>query len=322
MALMKEQSDEMIAEKTDTSTRGAVLSYHISGSVAKKRLVPLLQRRLEPHQLQEIDIATTPGSTFESPATSHARPCLVWENTLMKSTRALREAAVVHSHLAQCASILEDKWALALLQDEAQRAAFSKVDTTREVSNESNVLGLLPTHCLRGKVAVAEWCVQRWGSSSDDDDDDLWVLKDAEANGAGGVWVLSRHRWRALCGIAVNGSASSDLRPPLHEGHRYIAQRYLGCRGSLRKADDHGDNTACGRGLALWYGRKCHIRCYAVVTGDLAVWLQRRAFLHVANKPFVHGTDSHADDEVSGWLVMQSNLRLVEDCVDTLACEL
>jgi hypothetical protein len=297
---------------SDMSTGSAVLSYHISGSVAKKRLVPLLQRRLRPHQLQEIDAATTSVAVAESPAKLAAPPSLVWENTLMKSTRALREAAVVHSHLAHCASILEDKWALALVQDEAQRGASSKSNSANEDSCEIKSLGLLPTHCLRGKAAVVDWCVQRWGSCNDDHDhdydDDLWVLKDAEANGAGGVWVLSQHRWRKLCGVAAEGLANADLKSPLREGHRYIAQRYLGCRGSRRMANDQGDNAGCGRGLALWYGRKCHIRCYAVVTGDLAVWLQRRAFLHVANKPFVHGTDSHADDEVcvSACVEMQS----------------
>jgi hypothetical protein len=34
------------------------------------------------------------------------------------------------------------------------------------------------------------------------------------------------------------------------------------------------------------------------LTGDLGVYLQRRAFLHVANKPFETGLDSEGDDEV------------------------
>ena len=51
-------------------------------------------------------------------------------------------------------------------------------------------------------------------------------------------------------------------------------------------------------GLALWHGRKFHVRCYAVLTGDLGVFVQRRAFLHVANKPFRADGASHADDQV------------------------
>ena len=41
-----------------------------------------------------------------------------------------------------------------------------------------------------------------------------------------------------------------------------------------------------------------HIRAYALLRGDLAVFLQRRAFLHVANKPFRTASSAHADDEV------------------------
>jgi hypothetical protein len=241
----------------------------------------------------------------------------VWENTPAKSTRALREAAAVHSHVAHCAAVLEDKWALALVQDLAQRDANSP-GRSREAGSggdggKSDGLGLLPTHCLRGKGAVAAWCARRWGSSDDggDDDEDWWVLKDAEANGAGGVWVLSQHRWRALCGVASAEVTPVYPRSPLHEGHRYVAQRYVGCSGGggSSRGDGSGggggtgrrsvgDDASCGRGLALWRGRKCHVRCCAVVTGDLGVWVQRRAFLHVANKPFDKGSDRHTDDEV------------------------
>lgn len=303
---------------TDTDTSGAVLTYHISGSVAKKRLVPLLQRRLAPHQLQEIDVAAAVAAGAaggSSAALAAARPGFVWENTPAKSTRALREAAAVHSHVAHCAAVLEDKWALALVQDQAQRDACPS--PSRDEGDEGGSggerggLGLLPTHCLRGKGAVAAWCAQRWGASDVHNSEsnvstsesngstsnggggeDWWVLKDAEANGAGGVWVLSRHRWRALCG--VDAATFATPRSPLHQGHRYVAQRYVGGSSS------GGDKGGCGCGLALWFGRKCHVRCYAVVTGDLGVWVHRRAFLHVANKPFAKGVDSEADDQVGG----------------------
>ena len=68
-----------------------------------------------------------------------------------------------------------------------------------------------------------------------------------------------------------------------------MAQRYVGFGG---------------RGLTLWRGRKLHVRTYAVVTGDLGVYMQRRAFLHVANKPFVASGSGggsgggHGDEQV------------------------
>ena len=36
-----------------------------------------------------------------------------------------------------------------------------------------------------------------------------------------------------------------------------------------------------------------------VVTGDLAVYLNRKAFLHVANRPFHRRSGAHGDDQVA-----------------------
>jgi len=283
-----------------------IIHCHITGSVAKKRIMPLLQKRAGVENIVEVDV---PSLLRELSAPSRPNPSLTrvdfcWENTPAKATRLLRAECGVFSHVAN-AHIFEDKWALALLQD--------------TVPPESDC-PLLATHCLRGRSAVVKWCARRWGGVGGDTGDDLWVLKDAESNGAGGIWVLSRHRWRDLCGVTnalspthtvrsnplslaiaatAAASATSPGLPssPLHEGHRYVAQQYVASPRAppfarAKAVEDRGS------GLRLWRGRKFHIRAYAVLTGDLGVFLQRRAFLHVANKPFVGGKGAESDDEV------------------------
>ena len=250
-------------------------------------------------RINEIDVPKTTLLLSEggSPAVD-----FVWENTPGLSRKALREAATVYSHIAHAQAVLEDKWSLALIGD----AALASAGDT--------FVGLLPSHCFRGKAAVAAWCEVRWGGSSKgigeglsadcagggEEDGDLWVLKDAESNGAGGIWVLSRHRWRALCGVApaptaaklpetpagsaeaaaeaATGAAAEAAAEaaakaaaeaaaptsPLHDGHRYVAQRYVGAGGAAPTLAGIPGGGAGGGELALWKGRKFHVRAYAV----------------------------------------------------------
>ena len=120
------------------------LSYHISGSVAKKRILPLLQRRMAQPDESLVEIDTIVTSQLLAQASSRSGNCgivprvdFVWENTPRKAMRPVREVARVYSHVAN-AGILEDKWALALLQ-------------TRVTEPD---VPLLETHCLRGRSSV------------------------------------------------------------------------------------------------------------------------------------------------------------------------
>ena len=165
----------------------------------------------------------------------------VWQNTPTRDARHLRARARVYSHLPN-GSMLDDKWALALLQRRMR-------------------CDMLETHCLPGRDAFLAWADRRYSGSDNatGDDDDMWVLKDAQANGAGGIWVISRSNWRRV-------------GEQLHARHRYVAQRYAGSRNAPP--------------LVLWNGRKCHVRVYALLTSEGDMYLHQRAFLHVANKPF------------------------------------
>jgi hypothetical protein len=217
------------------------LTHHITGPVANKRIIPLLQAQ---------------GINLAEAMLGDSNVDFMWENTPSKERKSIRDGATVYSHLAQ-GHILEDKWALALLQQKIPAGSCP----------------LLESHCLRGRNSVVEWCSNRWSLEEDVDavaSDDLWVLKDAESNGAGGIWILSRNNWHKL---------SAKEGEPLHEGHRYVAQKYV----------NH---------LALWKGRKFHIRTYVVVSADLGVYIHRKAFLHIANKMFARAGGSEGDDEV------------------------
>lgn len=93
----------------------------------------------------------------------------------------------------------------------------------------------------------------------------LWVVKDAATNGAGGIWVVSP---------ANASSFYYSLRNHNHkqQKHRYVAQKYAWP-------------------LVLYRGRKFHVRVYCVMTADASIFVHRLCFLHVANDPFSLSSD-------------------------------
>jgi selenocysteine lyase/cysteine desulfurase len=91
----------------------------------------------------------------------------------------------------------------------------------------------------------------------------LWVIKDSNANGVGGIWVVDESNAHEF----LSPTASA-----LIEEHRYVAQRYVWPP-------------------ILFGGRKCHVRVYALLTAEGKAFVHRRAFLHVANEEFsMHST--------------------------------
>ncbi|KAL7467109.1 hypothetical protein ACHAXS_007384, partial [Conticribra weissflogii] len=92
----------------------------------------------------------------------------------------------------------------------------------------------------------------------------LWVVKDALSNGAGGIWIVDPTNVRRLF-----------TSPTLHPDHRYVAQRYAWPP-------------------VLYRGRKCHVRVYGLLTCDGKAYVHRRAFLHVANDPFEYDDDNYS----------------------------
>ena len=85
--------------------------------------------------------------------------------------------------------------------------------------------------------------------------EDTWIAKDASANGGQGLFPFAAATWRGVAG-------------QLGARTQYVVQRYV------------------ERPL-LWEGQfKFHFRVYCVITADLRIHVYRRAFAHVANKPF------------------------------------
>jgi hypothetical protein len=109
----------------------------------------------------------------------------------------------------------------------------------------------------------------------------LWVIKDAMANGAGGVWVVGRD------------NASDFLKQaktPLYEEHKYVAQEYVWP-------------------LITYGGKKCHVRIYVTITCDGRAFVHQRAFLHVANEPFTLDRNDRGSDQPA-----------FDDCVHITNC--
>lgn len=121
----------------------------------------------------------------------------------------------------------------------------------------------------------------------------LWVIKDAMSNGAGGVWILDQSNVGEFLDTGCSDTAttistaikatnkttfttsSTKVSPAatttttsiLHPTHRYIAQQYAWPP-------------------TLYHGKKCHVRVYGVITSSGQAFVHKRAFLHVANEEF------------------------------------
>jgi hypothetical protein len=207
------------------------ITYYISGSTSADRIEPVLRRSF--------------GARFAgamSTAAETRRVDFVWQNAPTISMKRHREAAVVYNHLSN-AEILEDKAHLASLQKTIPREQWEQA-------------GVLAGMEVAGREGLEEWCTRQFGGAQagDGPEGGRWVVKDAGANGAAGVWVIVRGNWRSVL-------AEVD------EGARLAMQQYV------------------ERPL-LWQGRKVHLRCYALLFGDGAGYLYRLALLHAANKPY------------------------------------
>jgi selenocysteine lyase/cysteine desulfurase len=111
----------------------------------------------------------------------------------------------------------------------------------------------------------------------------LWVVKDAMANGAGGVWVVGPEN--------AHDFLADSTQTPLYPEHKYVAQEYVWP-------------------LITYSGKKCHVRVYATITYDGRAFVHERAFLHVANELF-----SVTDTNDNG-----SKKRAFDDCVHITNC--
>lgn len=246
--------------------------YIITGTAARARIAPLLPKEWEDctNGIDSIDKDTGDKRNKSVPID------FIWENAPRSSTTNLRDFVKCYSHLPNSIRILDNKWALARLQQS---------DKSRSSRGQ-----VLESHCFRGASGFEEFAFKLFASNDDEISStakkcaqnnakqsyhkitstlsfpkvfdekyrNMWVIKDAASNGAGGIWILSKYN-------VANFLPSSNT--PLIEDHRYVAQKYA-------------------FPPLLWHGRKFHVRVYAALTADGQAFVHRKAFLHVANEAF------------------------------------
>lgn len=242
---------------------GRAFRYEATGSVAHERISPLLPKDWIDSQVE----------------TGNGVPDFLWENAQRKRTKAYRDSVSVYSHLPNGSNMLDSKWVLGRLFSEPRG------------DDDSNLLATLETHCFRGSDGFHDFC--RQVNLFDDHQSteekkimtlpdivkdaprtdavepvNLWVIKDAQANGAGGIWVVGPRNVKEFV------SDKSKLFPE----HLYVAQKYAWPP-------------------VLFGGRKSHVRVYGLLTADGRAFVHHRAFLHVANDPFTSSTSSSQFEE-------------------------
>ena len=243
-------------------TGGGSIVYEITGCAAHTRLKPLLSDEW---------IDESPYGSGEKEEKMQID--FLWENCPRFETRSYRDNVRCYSHLPNGTAVLDSKWALAYLM------------SSLEKSNEE--LAVLPSYCFRGSSGFRRFCAHveidatqssiaavdrsqfpdifyRNGLQVNlpSEPTNLWVVKDAGANGAGGIWIVGPENARHF---------GDEAESPLIEEHRYIAQKYAWPP-------------------VLFQGRKCHVRVYGLLTSDGRAFIHRRCFLHVANEPFEYGS--------------------------------
>jgi hypothetical protein len=214
-------------------TRSRRLRFAIVNAPASKpRLARALRLAAEEYNLRCVEVHPGPDAHVD----------FLWSNSnrssLDPAIARLTAAGGVYNHLcgAQC---FEDKFLLALL-----------------AGRECNV----DSTALKGVQAVAEWC-----RAAHDRTPALYVLKDARANGAAGIWLFEHPTQRAEYALHA-------ILPQLNPEARYVIQRYVA-------------------NPLLWQHtrKKFHFRVLGVLRADSSAYLHRLAFVHPSNKAYDFG---------------------------------
>ena len=268
-----------------------------TGVVANARLTPLLRGDWEDITSRSTRTALEKkNSNANNQESSSIRkiPDFLWENSPRHETKEIRDHVKVYSHLPNGINILDSKWVLGRLFSKAnddendhdhdpllatcETHCFTGLDgfhsfarsvkllagpesdpTQQQVPNRklelSKLISNLPDISNTSNKHIPDQIslerppmeVMNW-----------WVVKDAGANGAGGVWVV---------GPENVDSFGSSPTSPIIDSHKYVAQQYVWPP-------------------VLYDSKKSHVRVYVIVTCDGQAFVHRRSFLHVANDPF------------------------------------
>jgi selenocysteine lyase/cysteine desulfurase len=294
--------------------------FEATGVVANSRLSPLLPSNWIDIEKDVKNKDTTTNVTNDDDHNSRRIPNFLWENTPKKHTKMYRDHVQVYSHLPNGTSILDSKWVLGRLLSSQNDDEINK---KQRQSYDPRLLAFCETHCFVGKNGFYDFAKRMKLLNDNDDDDDgshvtttttttassesytfhdimekdstsqadppprpnLWVIKDATANGAGGVWVVGKDN-------AYQFYKSNKI---LFEEHKYAAQQYVWPP-------------------VLYKKKKFHIRCYVTITYDGNAYLHNKAFLHVANEPFTY-TSNNDDDDDDG-----DDAVCFDDCIHITNC--
>lgn len=290
-----------IEDGSDVDGTDATIRYRITGSAARMRIQPLL-----PTDWVEADDSYETGSitTKTGQQRMAARVDFLWENAPRRETRIYRDSVRVYSHLPNGTEILDSKWVLARLLEGLPAAletyCFRGVSGYEEFCRTSRLKECDAISCTEQDVVDFPDILSSYVDRLEGEEvaktrkettihaPNWWVVKDASANGAGGVWVAAAHN-------------CDQLSTWLNENHAYVAQRYAWP-------------------MVLYGRRKCHVRVYGIITSDGRAFVHRKAFLHVANHTFrlldmndsVHITNCCANSD-------DKNLFAGEICADLLS---
>ncbi|KAL7522290.1 hypothetical protein ACHAWX_006995, partial [Stephanocyclus meneghinianus] len=121
----------------------------------------------------------------------------------------------------------------------------------------------------------------------------LWVIKDAMSNGAGGIWIVDPSNISEF--LDFDDDQEQYNTSILHPTHRYIAQRYAWPP-------------------TLHRGRKCHVRVYGCINSKGEAYVHKRAFLHVANDTFEYIQDTNI---AGGRQRFESSVHITNCCANS-----
>eukprot|EP00536_Pseudo-nitzschia_multiseries_P000660 jgi/Psemu1/179293/e_gw1.8.160.1 len=292
-----------VPETVSMTTSAKPCSFVATGVVANARLSPLVPT-------DWVDI--TNNKSIEG--TRKIIPDFLWENSPRHETKGIRDHVKVYSHLPNGINILDSKWVLgrifAMSDDDKLGKnpflatcithCFSGLDGFKDFARSVELLDQSTSDSGYNNGVLLEEIIQSLpdiakGSNSSVptiasiqrppiDFMNWWVVKDAGANGAGGVWVVGHD----------NAETFGDSRDsPLLASHKYIAQQYVWPP-------------------VLYDGKKCHVRVYVTITHDGQAFVHRRAFLHVANDNFtVYNEDKSSNS---------GSVATFDDCVHITNC--
>lgn len=308
-ALFEKLSEKMVQNQEKEEESGSSftqiespIQFILTGSAAHDRISPLLPSSWR-------DLTSTHNGHRNDKTTVEERIDFIWENAARKSTKHIRDNVKCYSHLPNGTCILDSKWSLARLFSD-----FVENDNSGSSGLNDDNLAVLDSYCFNGiegfrkfakKVGLLKknmnennimensyknsssfifpdltmhnpYDIDHCTSFPSVCPSNLWVIKDANSNGAGGIWIVSDTNVESFLS-SKNNCGSSSIFAENDNDRPYIAQKYA-------------------YPPVLYNERKCHVRAYALLTSDGRAFVHKRCFLHVANDPF-DMVDNNADYE-------------------------